>query len=166
MNIIEQVSSLKTDFSNLMSVLKIVRHALSDANKEINLAGRTLRQANIEQSSLPAFYDEIRVHLQSVSNMIEIRLVERKAQLLRVISEQSKIDYGERLKEKLIEDDSGYIDLKIKKLEVDEVLELSKAIAERFKARGFSLRNISNLVVAQAQDEHLTLYNNDKQSNS
>lgn len=157
MNIIDQISSLKKDLSNINFVLKLVKSNLINSKSDVKIAGKTLRQANVEQPALQAYYDEIRIHLQSVTNYIEIKMLEQRAKLLRMISEESKIDYGERLKEKLIEDDTFYMELKLKKLEVDEVLEMTKAIGEQFKTRGYSLRNISDLVVAQAQDENLIL---------
>jgi hypothetical protein len=77
--------------------------------------------------------------------------------VLRYISENSAYDYGERLKEKLVDDDPKYMELRLNKLEIDEVLEIAKSICRQFEARGYSLKNITNLVVAEAQDDTLML---------
>ena len=155
--IIEKISTVRKDLKNLLGILKIVRAELKKAKENVQLAGKTLRAANLEQSSQFGFYDEIRSHLNILSNYIQIRLDERKAILFDELSKNSSLDYGERAREKLIESDSGYIDLKLQKLEVDELLDYAKSISEQFRMRAFSLNNISKLVAAQSQDEFFTL---------
>lgn len=158
MNIVDLVYSVRKDLVNLMHVLNVVRNdVLSKSTIEISLSGKTLRQANVEQPALFGYYDEIRVHLKTLSDYLEIKVNEAKAKTLKMISEESKIEYGERLREKLAEEDPTYIEFRLKKLEVDEVLELTKSICAQFETRGYSLSNISKCVAAQAQDEHIYL---------
>lgn len=158
MNIVDLIYNVRKDLSNLMHVLDIVRNnILSQSKTEVSLKGKTLRQANVEQPALFGFYDEVRVHLNTLSDYLEIKVNEAKAKTLKLISEESKIEYGERLREKLAEEDPTYIDFRMKKLEVDEVLDLAKSICAQFETRGYSLSNISKCVAAQAQDEHIYL---------
>lgn len=159
--IIDIISSLNKDFSNLIPNLKDVRLLLSAAKADIAINGKLLRRANVEHASVYAYYDEIRVYLQSLYNYSEIRISERRAQVIKMISEESSYDYGERLKEKLAEEDPSLIELKLHQLEIDEVLGLSKSICESMKQRGYSLKNISNLIVAQSQDDQLIMNSSD-----
>jgi hypothetical protein len=161
MNFIEKIGSVKKDLSNLQVVLYEIRALLNNAKNEVKIAGKTLRKANVEQPALFGYYDEIRVHLQHLSDFVEIQILRRKAQVLKYISENSQMDFGERVREKLVDDDPEYVDLRIKKLEVEEVLEMTKSICKRFEQRGYTLNNISKLVVAQSQDEHLIMNDND-----
>lgn len=158
MNVCDLIYSVRRDLHNLQHVLDTVRNdLLSRSDDEVRIRGKTLRQANVEQPALFGYYDEIRVHLKTLSDYLEIKINEAKAKTLRMISEESKIEYGERLREKLAEEDPTYMDLKLKKLEVDEVLELAKSICMQFESRGYSLTNISKCVAAQAQDDHIYL---------
>ena len=159
MNILESIAAIRKDLSNMMDVLNSIRVVLKEAKKDVKIAGKTLRHANIEQPAQYGYYDEIRVHLQSLSDYLEIKVAQRRAVVIKIITEQS-LDYGERLKEKLVDEDEVYIDWKLKKLEADEVLELAKSVGKQFEQRGYTLRNITNLVAAQAQDEHLMLSEN------
>jgi len=158
MNIVDLIYNVRKDLVNLQQVLDTVRNnILSNSKSEVLLKGKTVRQANIEQPALFGYYDEIRVHLKTLSDYMEIRINESKAKTLKMISEQSSIEYGERLREKLVDEDPTYIEYKLKKLEVDEVLELTKSICTQFESRGYALANISKCLAAQAQDEHIYL---------
>lgn len=157
MNIIDQLVHLRKDLTNLNQILLSVKANLADHADEVKIAGKTLKHANAENASLFGYYDEIRVHLQSLLNFIEIKLTEKRAAVIRYISENSPHDHGERMKEKLIDEDPGYIDWKLKYLEVEEVLEHTKSICEQFKRRGYNLTNLTNLAVAQVDDEYIIL---------
>lgn len=153
---IDQIAAIRKDLQNMMPMLNAVRGALKVAKDDIKIKGKTLRVANVEQPSLFAEYDEIRVYLQSLSDYIDILLAKRRAVVIKIISEQS-LDYGERLKERLVDEDDEYNNLRLQKLEADEVLELAKSVCKQFEQRGYTLNNITKLVAAQAQDEFLTL---------
>lgn len=158
MQIADRIKTITKDLSNLYPVLAIIKGELVATSKsDVSIKGKTLRHANVEHSSLLGYYDEIRVNLYALHEYLEIKLVEKKAKLIRAIVENSSHEYGERMIDKLIEDDQSYIDLKLKKLEVSEVYELSKSIVRQFEQRSYSLNNISKLVVAQAQDDSLIL---------
>jgi hypothetical protein len=157
MNFIEKLATIKSDCSNLVSVMNEIKKYLSNSKKDVLIAGKTLRNANVEQPALYGLYDEIRVHLKYISERIEIQILRRKAQVLKYISEESQLDYGERIREKLVDDDPEYVELRIRKLEVDEVLDLASSICRQFEQRGYTLNNITKSIVAQAQDEHIVL---------
>ena len=158
MQISDRIKTITKDLSNMYDVLSMIKSELvSSYKQDIGLRGKTLRQANIEHSSLLGYYDEIRINLQSLHDYLELRLAEKKAKVIRYIVENSSHEYGERMIDKLVEDDPQYIELKLKNIEVNEVYELSKAIVRQFEQRSYSLNNISRLVVAQAQDDSLIL---------
>lgn len=145
-----------------MAVLELVRKELDGAKKDVKIEGKTLRHANVEQPAMFGYYDEIRVHLQSLSEYLALRVAEQRAKVLKYITENSSYEYGERLKEKLVEDDPQYIKLALDKLEVDEVLEIAKSICKQFDQRGYTLGHISRLVVAQAEDDSLIMNTDDQ----
>jgi hypothetical protein len=157
MNVVELVRSLRQDDSNLMGILGQVRKILNNATKDIALAGKTLRAANTEQPALLAYYDEIRVHMQILSEYYKIRILEQRAKVLRMIAEQSPIAYTGTMMEKLSEEDPTLIKFAYNKLEADEALAHARSIVDAFEQRGYSLKNITESVVAQAQDEQLIL---------
>ncbi len=156
--ITDKIQEIKKDLSNLYEIITIIKKSIVGSYKgDIDIKGKTLRRANVEQPSLLAYYDEIRVNLQSLNDYIEVKLLEKRANVLRFIHENSKFEYGERTVDKLIEDDSGYIELKLKKIVVNEVLDLAKAICKQFEQRSYSLLNITKLVVAQSEDDTMML---------
>lgn len=157
MNITDQLVHLRKDLTNLNQILANVKEYIGNYENDVTLKGKTLRTANVEQPSLFGYYDEIRVHLQSLSDYIELKVVARHAAVLRYISENASQDYGERMKEKLVNEDVEYANIKLMKLETDEVLEMIKSICEQFKQRGYSLKNISNLVSSKSEDEFIEL---------
>lgn len=156
MNLLDQIAAIRKDLSNMMPILNSIRLLLMQGKDDVKIAGKTLRRANIEQPAHYGYYDEIRVHLQTLVNYIEIRIAQRRGVVLKLLTEES-YDHGERVKEKLVDDDDGYIDLKLKKLEAEEILEMAKSLCKQFEQRGYTLNNITRLAVAEAQDEYLTL---------
>lgn len=157
MNTFELFESIDADMSNLTAVLAVVRKTLNQAENDIMIEGKTLRRANVEHASMLAYYDEYRVHLHSLSKFLDLRITQQRAKVLRMISETSQLSYGERMMGQLAAEDPTLTELEIKKLEVDEVLGLAASKVEAMKQRGYALKNITNLIVAQAQDEHLIL---------
>lgn len=152
MNIFDKISKVKKDLTNLQPVLESIKNDLKDREKDIKVKGKTVLDANSEQPALFGYYDEIRTCVKLIHSYLELRLAQRKASVYKYITENSEYDYGERAKETLINEDTDYFNLKLKQLEVEEVLALVTSICESFVQRGYSLNNITKAVVAEVQD--------------
>jgi hypothetical protein len=152
MNIIDRLWSIRNDLTNLSPVLEAVRTALAEAEDELPIAGKTLRRANLEQPSFIQRYEDIKGSLQALSDGLEVRILQQRAKVLRMISEESQVSYGERMMSQLAEEDPRLVELKHMRVDVDEVLASAKAKCEAFRQRGFTLKNLTDLTVAQAMD--------------
>jgi hypothetical protein len=152
MNIFDKISKVKQDLTNLQPVLNSIKDDLKDREKDIKVKGKTVQDANSEQPALFGYYDEIRVCVKLIHSYLEFQMIKQKAVVYKYISENSQYDYGERAKDTLISDDPKYTDLKMKQLEVEEVLLLATSICETFVQRGYSLNNITKAIVAEVQD--------------
>jgi hypothetical protein len=152
MNVIDRIWSIRRDLTNLTEVLRDVRETLAEAGDELKTAGKTIRRANMEQPSYVERYEEIRGALQTLSDAFEIRILQQRAKVLKMISEESQVSYGERMMTQLAEEDPTLVELKLNRLDVQEILELAKAKCAAFTARGYTLRNLTDLAVAQEMD--------------
>ncbi len=152
MNIFDKISKVKKDLTNLQPVLDSIKDDLKDREKDIKVKGKTVLDANSEQPALFGYYDEIRTCVKLINSYLELQIAKKKASVYKYITENSAYDYGERAKETLVYEDAGYVDLKAKQLEVEEVLALVTSVCESFVQRGYSLNNITKSVVAEVQD--------------
>lgn len=145
------IFDIKPDLSNLVQILDRYEEAIKDLDDELKLKGKQLAQANSENPSLLAYYDERKAELKSIMQLVEMHIDRVKGELWQKFTENHSRDLGPRDKEMYVKKDPEYLKRYQLFLCVQELYMRYSAAVEAFIARGFSLRNITNLRVAQVE---------------
>lgn len=150
------VFELKEDFSNLPLIVERYEQALADFHTDVNLKGKTIGTANSENPSLLAYYDERRAEVKILLDMTAARLERVKGELWKRYTENHSRDLGPKDKDYYIKCEPEYAKVHKLLLCVQELHSKYVAAVDAFVARGFSLRNITNLRVAQVENGLIT----------
>jgi len=138
------------------AILDEYEKEIKDWKKDVSIANKNLRVANIEQSSHLARYDEIRVNLKSLLDYYESKVRQVRSETLQLINKKSDYAYNSTEKDKLIDSDPKYLKYNRIYLEVKELYNMLSSISEQFKNRAFMLNNLVKIHVASLED--ITLY--------
>lgn len=147
MRILEQINN---DLAMIPSALKAWDVILEDKNvlADIGLENRTVKEVNVDQASGIVKYGYCAVQAKILMEFVEIKLRQRKTFLHKDLIENNNHSFTDREREKMFDDDETYLDMQILLLEVKERHGLFTNILEAYKARGFALRNINDLLTA------------------
>lgn len=135
-------SKISDDLSNVKSVLKPLSKNLKIANKDMSLDNKNIAVANVEQPSLMAYYEQIKVELKFLLDYSDTLLRKLRGQIYKEILNNYSKSLTDRAMDKLIESDENYVNLYIKHLEIREVYEKYIAVVNGFTQRSYSLTNL------------------------
>ncbi len=147
-NIFQKLEKLPLD--KIYDLLEMYDAESAEYKENLRIKGKTHGEANRENASWLAYYDERRVELQSVKNYLEMEIAKIRGKLFKAYTEghMSNVALGERAKDKYIDQEPEYLKRKRAFLEVEELLEKYKSIIRAFEQRGYDLRNLTQLKVA------------------
>lgn len=146
-NIISRtVKQLK--ITDIPRVLKIYEDEVGDYKDNLAIGQKPLGQANKENPTWYAYYDERRIEVRSVLKIVEAEVAKVRSRLFRKFTEGYPVDLGDREKEKYINSEDSFIEAQQVLIEVEELYEKYASIVKSFEQRGYALRNITELVVA------------------
>jgi hypothetical protein len=137
-------------------ILKEIDKKIKDWKKDLSLNAKNIQLANVEQVSLLAYYDEIRVDTKSLLEYYEMRVKQVRSEALHNINKHASKDYNSIEKDKMIDSDKTFIKYKQIYLDVYEMYNMLSSISEQFKNRAFMLNNIIKIRAAALED--ITLY--------
>lgn len=143
------ILEINADLSNLGAILNQYDRAFESFEDDVKLKGKQIGQANSENPSLLAYYDERRAELKSIMQFVEMHLDKIKGELWQQYTEVHSRELNAKDKEMYIKKDPKYLKVYQLFLCVQELYSKYVAAVDAFVNRGFSLRNISNLRVAQ-----------------
>lgn len=147
------LEDLQDDLSNLNDIVRAYNSALdADFKNEISLFKKTIEFCNQEQPSHYSYYDQIRVETESLYELLEIKCREVKAKAINIILRDASKSYGERIIEKMIEDNPKFIEIQKKCLTCKELYLKARSRVESFEQRGYALNNITKLRVAAVSE--------------
>jgi len=146
MRILEQINN---DLALIPAALKAWDAILEDESvlADIGLDNRTVKEVNVDQATGIVKYGYCAVQAKVLMEFVEIKLRQRKTFLHKNLIENSNHSFTDREREKMFDDDEAYLDIQILLLEVKERHGLFANILEAYKARGFALRNINDLLI-------------------
>jgi methyl coenzyme M reductase subunit C-like uncharacterized protein (methanogenesis marker protein 7) len=150
------MARLTDNLSNLPSILKIYRDTLLTSVDDVSINGKNIESANIEQPSLIARYDELKVELKIMVDYIDVKIAQRRSQAFKQITDGSSLDYSDRAKERMIDDDPTYVDLSLKMLDVKELYLKYDSVIKQLEQRSYSLTNI--VKIREKELQNITLY--------
>lgn len=138
--------------NNLPQILERFESELSEAKIHLQIEGKNLERANREQPSWLSYYDERRIELHSLVKFYEQKLESVKGKLWRHYTENYSRELGHKDKEMYIQTDKEYLTQYNIFLEVQELYKQYEAVTNAFIARGYSLKNITDIRVHSLQD--------------
>ena len=150
-----RINDLGENNQNLPEIIDEYQTVLDQAKSNIQISGKRIDVANVEQASWLAYYDERRVELRTLDKWLEGEVARVRGRLFKSLTENNARDLSDRAKEKYIDTEVAYQNMNAVYLEVHEMYELFMSIVEAFRARGFALNNITRLKVAQVDDVQL-----------
>jgi hypothetical protein len=129
---------------------------IKDWKSDVEIKGKNLKVANIEQASFLARYDEIRVELKALLDYYDMRVKQVRSEALQVIIKHASYDYNSTEKEKIIDSDPKYLKYKRVQIEINEMFNLLSSISDQFKNRAYTLNNLVKIYTAALED--ITLF--------
>lgn len=145
------LSQLKKDLSNLPDILIDYQNKLEGWEDNLVVEGKTLERANSEQPAWISYYDQIRLELEILNDYMEMEVKRSKSRAIKKLYKHSEREYGERMVDKIIEDDPEYCIRQEMYLYSREMYLKAKSIVDNFAHRGYSLNNIVKVRVAQLE---------------
>jgi len=149
MTILDEIGPKK---EHLVDVLIKYSEIADRAEKNIVISGKTLEECNVEQPKWQAYYDDIRVQLHTVKKYMDSEVSRVRGTLWKSYTETNDMLLSPKDKEQYINHEPAYLDTYKLYLEVLEVHDKYESIVEAYRARGFALRNITNLRVASLEN--------------
>ncbi len=146
------ISVIGSRYEHLPDVLRQYDEDIDAAVSRVSLKGKLLGKANEEQAGWLMYYESRRVEMKALVKFFEVQVAATRGKLFRQYTEQSSRELSDRAKEKYIDHDKEYININSMLIEVEETYEKLSAIVEAIKARGFSLRNLTDIAVNQLTD--------------
>jgi len=129
-------------------LLHIYEEELKGYEANLKVKGKTIGEANKENASWMAYYDERRIEINSVIKFLEVEIARIRGKLYKSFTEGYPVDLGERAKERYIDNEPAFLKRKKVLLEVEELYSKYQGIVKAFEQRGYDLRNLTQLKVA------------------
>lgn len=115
---------------------------LLEYKKDLNLNGKNLQVANVEQPSLIAYYDQITVEIHAYVKYLEMIEKDIRGTAYKKIRDSASRDYTEAAIQRLIDSDGEYLKVHSLLIDIEELYETSKSIVKCFEQRSYSLNNL------------------------
>lgn len=123
-------------------IVNNINKKLSDWKNDVDLNGKNIQAAIVEQASLIAYYDQISVEASYLVDYVEIILKQTRADRIKFIKDNFAKDYTDTAINRVVEGDKIFVDISLLLIEVKECYAKCKAIVEAFKQRGYCLNNL------------------------
>jgi hypothetical protein len=150
-----KISELGEGYKNLPIILEAYNNAFKDIEANLEIRGKSLEKANMENAALKYYYAHRLSELGTLTKFFEQEVARVRGKLFRGLTEANNRELGERAKEQYINNEAAYLRANELYLEVKEVRDMYEAGVEAFTTRGYSLNNITKIRVAQLEDDLL-----------
>jgi broad specificity phosphatase PhoE len=148
----KKATELKDRFKNLPDILATYDNELKNAEQELSIKGKSLEHANRDNPSLYVFYDQRRLELKTLVEFMENQVERTRGRLFRNFTENFNRDLSDRAKNEYINGEQAYLDIYEIYLEVRDLQQQYESVVEAFKLRGYALKNITEIRVAQLEN--------------
>jgi len=146
---LSRIPDLGKNFEKLPDILAEYDEHLVNAQERLSIKGKMIEEALKEQAAWPIFYDEKRRELNTLVKYLDSKVNAVRGRLTRAYTENYSRELSDRLKDKYIDNEDEYLSMNEIYLEIYEIAEKYEAVVEAFKVRGFALRDITQLRIAQ-----------------
>lgn len=146
------IGSLKSDFSNLPDIISKYEQELEGFERYLSLEGKSVVQANTEQPAWLSYYDQRKIELYSLVKFLDAKVQSIRGSWWKHFNEQYSRELNHRDKENYINCKPEYLSIYELYLELHELYDKYASVVKAFDARGFALRNITDLKVHALHD--------------
>lgn len=129
--------------------------ALDNVKEKIEIKGKKLEAANVENAAWQHYYDQKRVELHTLTKYFESERDRVYGKLFRKFKENHSIELGGQEIKRYIESEDEYLRMNGYYLEIKELYEKYEAVVKAFSTRGYALNNITKIRVASLEDVEL-----------
>ena len=143
----QALDAIKENFENIIPALEDYQKKLSPIKPDLNVTGKALDRANLEQASLMYLYNECYVELKAILNYIEDTVNSTKGRLWKTLTDDSNRMLQQKDKEQYINADPEYLAMRELYIEVEELTAKYAAAVEAFRSRGYVLNNLTRLAL-------------------
>jgi hypothetical protein len=143
------LGALSKDLNRVVDVFAAYDSALDDVEGIIKMQGKTVNEALAENASWLLYYDQRKVELKKLTRFMEDRVKRVRGKLYKAMTNNNHRDLSDRAKDKYIDQEKAYLDVRSVQYEVQELFEKYESVVETFRARGFALNNIVKAKVAE-----------------
>lgn len=148
----EALDLIRENFANVPRVIEVYNQYLQPFKIDLQIKGKSIERANVEQASLLSYYDERRVELRAIMQYLEMNLEKVYGRKWKQYTENYNRELSPKDKEQYIKHDPEYITHREIFIEVEELYKQFESAVESFKARGYALNNITKIKVSQVSD--------------
>lgn len=148
-------------YENVPAIIKYYEDMITEDAVELRLhvTGRSLEQANKEQSQWYGFYLLRRAELKQLCKKLQARINGKRFSFFKSYTSVTGTAMAKALTdrqiEKYIDNEPEVVALEELFLEFEETYEKFNGIVDAFQQRGYSLRNITEARVAQVHTDQL-----------
>ncbi len=136
--------------SAILDDYRIIR---DEADAILEIEGKTIRRALMEQTSWQSYYDQKRGELKSLLKYFnEVVMGPIRGSKWKDLTEESNISLSQKDKEYYLRTYTEIVDLETVYIILEELYYEFDAICEAFRSRGYALKHISELMIAQIED--------------
>lgn len=147
-----RIPDLGEKFSQLPEVLAQYESELTAVEENLRLKGKLLGEANSENPTWLHYYDARRVELSTLVKFFDGQLDKIRGKLFKNLSVTSQKDLSDRAKDKYIDNEPEYLSMLELSLEVKEMCEKYASAVKCYEARGYALKNITDIRVAALEN--------------
>ena len=147
--------SLFENEAKFKEFIKQCEGLLEQAPKILELRGKTIGEANIEQPTWMSVFDEKKVELGVVRDYIQKQIEHQRGIFWKNLTMKSNFDLNSKDKEMFVNSKSEVMELHKIYLRVDELYKKFCAVVTAFEQRGYVLRNLTELRVNSLDDSTL-----------
>jgi len=142
------LDKIKENFENIIPALEDYEKKLSPIKADLNVTGKALDRANLEQASLMYLYNECYVELKAILSYVEDAFLNAtKGRLWKNLTDDNNRMLQQKDKEQYINADLEFLAARELYVEVEELTAKYAAAVEAFKSRGYVLNNLTRLAL-------------------
>lgn len=146
--------NLGKNFESLPKILEYYEEEYERFEEEKGLNGKTMKDICKNNPSFYGYYEERTIELKHLLDYMEMRVDEVTGKLYQGYKKTSNIALGEREILQYIRSDAEFIAVNIKMLEIKEIHGKFNAAVTHFKNIGYSMNNLTKLLIA-SMDDHI-----------
>ncbi len=148
------LDKIAQDITLLPDVLAEYEALIEEEAVKANLfiKGKVLETANTEQSGWVFYYSSRKAEVYSIVKWLEAKLGAVRGKFFKQYTEHYTRELNDRTKDKYIDNEKEVLAQLELYLQVKELHEKYVAVCDAFTARGFALRNITELRIRSLED--------------